>query len=254
MSTTVALHLKALPGDLADAIGETHRDVLDHFLKGEWDDAQVDAGRFCEAVLRYLEWRMTGTFTPIDGKSKPNRKNVIGKAQQDTSLPSSLRAQLPYSIELVMDFRNNRNSAHLGNIDANKMDAACVVQNVTWVVGEIVRLDTQMPPVEVQRLLDQLAARHVPLVQTVNGRPIILNPGLKHSARVLVLLYQQAKPVPVDTLRVWTGHTHSTRFREKVIKELCDKAYVHVDDAGQVTLLYPGEAAAQTLVLDAGGL
>ncbi len=119
---------------------------MGHFLKGEWDDAQVDAGRFCDAALRYLEFRMTGSFTPIDGKSKPNRKTTVNKARQDTALPPSLRSQIPQSVELTMDFRNNRNSAHLGNIDANKLDATTVVQNVTWIIEEIVRLETQNPP------------------------------------------------------------------------------------------------------------
>ncbi|WP_147448110.1 hypothetical protein [Solirubrobacter pauli] len=226
---------------------------MDHFLKGEWDDAQVDAGRFCEAALRYLEWKMAGTFTAIDGKSKPNRKTTVNKAQQDTSLAPSLRAQIPQSIELTMDFRNNRNTAHLGNIDANKMDATCVVQNVTWVVGEIVRLETQKPPAEVQRLLDQLAERHVPLVQTVNGRPVILDPGMGASDKALVLLYQQAKPVPIHTLRQWAEYGNSSRWTSTVIRGLEKKRQVHVD-SGNVALLIPGEAKAQQLILDAGGL
>jgi hypothetical protein len=253
VSATVTGHLQSLPADLADAIGDTYRNVMDHFLKGEWDDAQVDAGRFCEAALRYLEWKMTGKFTAIDGTSKPNRKNTVNKAQQDASLPPSLRAQMPQSIELTMDFRNNRNSAHLGNIDANKMDATCAVQTVTWMVGEIVRLETQKPPAEVQRLLDQLAERHIPLVQTVNGRPIILDPHMEAGDKALVLLYQQAKPVPIHTLRQWADYGNSSRWKNTVIKGLEKKRHVHVDN-GDITLLIPGEARAQKLILDAGGL
>jgi hypothetical protein len=183
VSVDLTPHLPAIPADLASALNGTYRDVMGHFLKGEWDDAQVDAGSFCEAALRYLEFRMTGSFTPIDCKSKPNRKTTVNKAQRDTNLPPSLRAQIVQSIELAMDFRNNRNSAHLGDIDANKLDATTAVQYVTWMIGEIVRLETQKPPAEVQRLLDQLAERHVPLVQTVNGRPIILQPKMEAATR-----------------------------------------------------------------------
>src|SRR3954471_20385375 len=112
MSIDLTPHLASLPHDLAEALNSTYRDVMGHFLREEWDDAQVDAGRFCEAALRYLEFKMVGTFTPIDGKSKPDRKTTVNKAKQDTALAPSLRAQMTQSIELTMDFRNNRNSAH----------------------------------------------------------------------------------------------------------------------------------------------
>lgn len=253
MSVDLTSHLVGVPADLAQALNSTYRDVMGHFLKGEWDDAQVDAGRFCEAALRYLEFRMTGSFTLIDGKSKPNRKTTVNKARQDTALPPSLRSQIPQSVELTMDFRNNRNSAHLGNIDANKLDATTVVQNVTWIIGEILRLETQKPPVEVQRVLDQLAERHVPLVQTVNGRPIILQPKMEAADKAMIILYQQAKPVPIQTLRNWVGYANATRWRDTVLRGLQRKARIHVEN-GEVTLLYPGEVAAQELILKAGGL
>jgi hypothetical protein len=253
MTVTLRGDLAALPSDLAEAIDATYRSVMDHFLKEEWDDAQVDAGRFCEAALRYLEWKLTGRFTPIDGKSKPNRKSTVNMATNDTTLPPTLRAQLPQSIELTMDFRNNRNAAHLGDIDANKLDANCVAQNVNWMTGEIVRLETHRPAAEVQRLLDQLAERHVPLVQTVNGRPIVLRPELAASDKALVLLYQQAKPVHIQTLRQGVGYANPTRWRSVVVKSLQKKVFVHVEN-GEVTLLRPGETKAQALILDAGGL
>lgn len=69
-------HAPQLPLELADAIAETYGDTVAHFLTDEWADSQVDAGRFSEAVLRYLEWRMRGSHTPIDGKRKPNRAGV----------------------------------------------------------------------------------------------------------------------------------------------------------------------------------
>lgn len=253
MTASVASHLGTLPQPLADALDTTFGSVVEHYLKTEWDDAQVDAGRFCEAALRYLEWKVAGKYTPIDGKHKPNRKTTVARAINDTSLPPSLRAQMPQSIELVMDFRNNRNVAHLGAIDANKMDANCVVQNVTWIVGEIVRVETNQPVAEVQRLLDQLAERHIPLVQVVNGRPVMLRPEMQASEKAVVLLYQQAKPVSIGVLREWVGYANATRWRKVVLTDLEKHAFVHID-AGEVFLLHPGEAEAQRLLLAAGGL
>lgn len=248
---SLRVHLRSIPADLAQALDDTYRSMLDHHLKEEPDDAQVDGGRFCEAALRYLEWKITDKYTAIDGKSAPNRKRVVQAAQQDTTLPPTARAQVPQAIELVMDFRNNRNAAHLGSIDPNSMDSSCVVQNVTWVMGEIVRLESGKSTVEIQTLLNRLAERHIPLIQKIDGTPIVLDPSMAAADKALVLLHQTGEPVPVQTLRQWAEYRNSTQWRRKVIAGLEQAKKAHVDAAGNVHLLRPGEAAAEDILLAA---
>lgn len=241
-------HLTTLPADLAKGLDDTYQAVIDHYLKDEPDDAQVDAGRFCEAALRYLEWKMKGSYTPIDGRSKPNRKRVVNAAQADTALEPTLRAQVPQIIELVMDFRNNRNSAHLGNIDPNNMDAATVVQNVTWVIGEIARIESNKSIKEIQALLDRLAERKVPLVQTIGDTPIVLHPTMEAADKALVLLHQSANPVPVNTLRTWARYGNHSRWRHTVLAGLEKKTFIYVDGDDLVHILHPGEAEAERIL------
>lgn len=245
--------MASLPADLAEALDESYREVVDHYMLDEWDDAQVDAGHFCEAALRYLEFKMTGKYPRIGAKKGPNRKVVVRDAEQDTSLEPSLRAQVPQALEIVMDFRNNRNAAHLGDIDANLMDGACVLQMVSWVVGEVVRIETQAAPAEVQGLLDSLAVRPIPTIQTINGQPIILDrPNLTHSDKTLIYLLHAgpSSPVPIATLRGWTGYGNSTQFRTKLLSKVEKATLVHIDKDGMVHLLRPGQREAERLILD----
>lgn len=242
-------HLPDVPDDLAEALDETYRDVIDHYVKDEPDDAQVDAGRFCEAALRYLEWKMEGKYTPVDGKSKPNRKAVVHAAQQDVNLEPTLRAQVPQAVELIMDFRNNRNSAHLGSLDANNMDASCVVQNASWVIGEIARIESNESTDEIQGLVDRLAERHIPLVQSIGDTPIVLDPKMSARNKALVLLYQEGGPVPIQTLREWAEYTHTTNWRSNIIGGLQKEKLVHLDKDDKVHLLRPGEDEAQKVLL-----
>jgi hypothetical protein len=244
----LAGHLTRLPSELAGAVEEQYKNLLDHYLKEEWDDAQVDAGRLCEAVLRVLEWHITGSYTAIDGRSKPSRKKVVNAAAQETSLPPTLRLQIPQAVELMMDFRNARNAAHLGAIDPNRLDATCVVELATWVVAELVRLETQRSASEVQAVIDQLAEPHVPLVQKVGDRPIVLDPSMEAADKALVLLYQEGTPVPTNQLREWAEYANSTRWRERVLSGLQRKRFIHVDEEGNVHLLRPGQAEAQALL------
>lgn len=246
---TLQAHLSSLPSDLANSLEGTYSAAVEHFIKGEPDDCQVDAGRFCEAALRYLEFKMSGEFTPIDGKSKPNRKKTVNAAKSDTTLPPTLRAQAPQAIELVMDFRNNRNSAHLGSLDASQTDAACVVQNLSWLMAEFARLESNDTLEVIQALVDSLSRMHVPLVQEVDGVPIVLDADMNYENQVLVLLYQQGVAVSIKDLQVWTGHSNITRFRNQVIEGLKKKKYVAVSKDGLASILYPGEAAAQALLV-----
>jgi hypothetical protein len=247
---TVRAHLSKLPPDLAGALEDEYKKLLEHYLNEEWDDAQVDAGRFCEAVLRLLEWHTQGAFTPIDGKSKPLRKSVVAAAQNDVGLPPTLRLQIPQSVELMMDFRNNRNSAHLGAIEANLVDAATVMALASWVIAEIVRLETNKQPTEVQALIDALSQRQLPLVEKVGDRPVVLDPTLSASERALVLLYHTGAPVPSNDLRVWAEYANATRWRIDILRSLARSKLVHVDDEGLIHLLRPGVAKAQQILRD----
>jgi predicted Zn-ribbon and HTH transcriptional regulator len=76
---------------------------------------------------------------------------------------------------------------------------------------------------------------------------------MKAGEKALVLLYQQAKPVSINTLCEWASYGNASRWRSVVIKELQKRAYVYVE-SGEVILLHPGEAEAQRLIMAAGGL
>lgn len=244
-------HLASLPSELAKALERTFLAAVDHFLRQEWDDAQVDGGRFAEAVLRYLQWRQKGSFTPIDGRSKPNRKSTINKATQDPELPASLRTQVVQAVELIMDFRNNRNAAHLGDLDANRLDAITVLQLVQWVMGEIVRLETQADPDAVQALIDDLAQPYVPLVQYVEDRPTVLDPEMGAADKALVLLYEAGGSSTVGTLRDWAEYANSSRWRKGVLAGLAKEKMIQIRD-DNVHLLHPGYARAQKLLVEHG--
>ncbi|MGB1583373.1 MAG: hypothetical protein ACPHCI_06255, partial [Solirubrobacterales bacterium] len=134
--------LTSLPAELASSLEREYSNVLEHVRLGEWDDAQVDGGRYAEILLRVIQWKRGGKYSPIGGKGRPNRKDIVGKARSDTSLDDSYRLQIPQAAEMLLDFRNNRNSAHVGDLDPNQIDANLVLSLVKWTLAEIVRLES----------------------------------------------------------------------------------------------------------------
>ena len=161
--------LTNLPAELSEAIGQEYEKLVEHSLREEWDKLELHAGRMCEAVLRVLEWHINParTFTPLDGHSKPNRKVVVAKAARATALDQSLRFQVPQIVEIIMDFRNNRNVAHLGGVNPSKLDGQTIVQLANWVVAELVRLESSIALEDIQQLVDQFAERPVPIVYRI---------------------------------------------------------------------------------------
>jgi hypothetical protein len=249
MTKLVSEHCTSLPTDLAGHLDAEFAKIQKHYLLREWDDLQVDGGRLCEAILRVIEWKMNGTFTPIDGKSRPNRKTVVNAATHDTNLPPSLRLQVINALELVMDFRNSRNAAHLGNIDPNQIDAMTVYQLIIWMIGEIIRLESTLKPVDIQEVLTVFAERPVPLIYRVNNQPIILSTKLSAPDTVLVLLYDSIDPVDFSTLFKWSRHTNITKWRDGVIKALEKSKKIYIENK-KIHLLPPGMTAAEQLITE----
>jgi len=249
MNPLISDNCPGLPGVLAKHLDQEFSNIQAHYALGEWADLLVDAGRFGEAVLRLLEWKMRGTFTPVDGKSKPGRSVVVNSARQDLSLQPSVRLQVVAALELVLDFRNNRNAAHLGDIDPNEIDAITVFRLASWIMGEIIRLESNLKSAEITALLSVLAQRPIPLIHHINGRPIVLSSKVDSKDTILVLLYDSPTPQPVGTLFKWTQHSHITRWRATALKPLVAAKMIFIEN-GVVHLLPPGVIRAEKVIAE----
>lgn len=230
-------HLSKLPQELSEALEAEFTGLARHIALGEWDDAEVNAGRFSEAVLRVIEWQIGGAYTPIDGQQKPNRKKVAANAANNTTLAPSLRFQIPDLTELLMDFRNNRNAAHLGKINPGPIDGAIVHQIASWVLAELIRLYGSATDTETQAIINELALRPVPLVYEVAGTKIVLGNSILTSDKVLVLLSSEGGIADTTALARWSEYKNMTRFRSQVLKQLAAKKMIFLD--GETVHLLP---------------
>lgn len=240
--------LSKLPNELSSALEKEYQSLSEAYLLREWKGVQNSAGRFGEAVLRVLEYHNSGTYTPIDGVSKPNRKTVVGRAKNNTSLAPAFRFQIPLMVELVLDFRNNRNAAHLGKIKPWHLDAATVTQIASWIIAELIRLESKVVDSEVQGVIDKLAELPSPLIQRVANTPLVLDTSLRAEEKVLVLLLDAATPVNKKVLFSWSEYGNSSRWTKQVLGGLVRKKMIYIDENDQVHLLRPGETIAKDFI------
>ena len=65
-ATSLKTVLPNVPADIVDALETEFADLESRFARRDWAPAELNAGRFAEAVLRFLEWRESGgSYTPV---------------------------------------------------------------------------------------------------------------------------------------------------------------------------------------------
>jgi len=233
-------HLSNFPTDLIDALQTEFQKLHEQYFLGHWEPGQLDGGRFAEAVLRIVERKDTGNHTPIG--TQLNRQKIVQSTEQNKSLPSSFRFQIPRIAGLILDFRNNRNVAHLGSINTNEMDSTFILHSANWVVAELIRLETQMSPDAAQAEIKKIIERKVPIIEELGGRLKILDPKLDIREKILVLCYQKfPEHISENDLLDWVEYsTHNTgRFR-KYLEQLDKKDSLIDYRNGEVVLTKRG--------------
>lgn len=206
--------LGIVPSELSDALDREFTCIARRHAIRDWQPSELNGGRFAEAVLRFLEWRQKGQYTPLG--TKPDRSKILSSARNDVSLPDSYRSILPSCVDILMDVRNHRDVAHLGtDVDVNEMDARLLRRVSSWVLAEIVREEASVPPVQVQSLIDVMSARQLPIVEEIDGQPLVLDTKLSARERALVALYHRhPESMSVACLQKAVQYRNVTRFRE----------------------------------------
>jgi hypothetical protein len=189
-----------IPVQLTDELLESYVETKRRFHLGDHRPQEVEGGRFSEAVFRVLQHAASQQVTPI-GKTLPSVDKLLTVFENAAGQPDSIRLHIPRTLKLIYDIRNMRDAAHLGDgIDPNLQDATLVITNMDWVVAELVRLYHGVTADEAQRIIEDLVTREVPVVQEIDGQPVILA-DLRPRDQALLMLYRAgAKGLTLDEL------------------------------------------------------
>lgn len=231
----VASHDAKLVDELLTAYQEAKR----NYYLGGLRLSAVEGGRFCEAAFRLLEERTTGTFTPlnkqVDSEKVINRLSSIPPGQQ----LDSVRLHIPRALRMVYDIRNKRDAAHLADhIDPNLQDAVLVVSTLDWVLAEFVRIYHSVKANEAQQIVEGLVTRRAPAIQEFGKFLKVLNPSLRASDHMLLLLYQcGAAGATFSDLNEWARPAMRGNLRRTLAILVDSRAHLHFDgDRYQITL------------------
>ncbi len=236
--------LAVIPSGLREPLLAEYRSITKNYAEHRWQPSELAGGIFCEVVYTILEGHAGGVYAAAPNKPK-NFPEACRKLENNTQEPHSFRILIPRVLIALYDIRNNRGVGHAGgDVDSNHMDATLVLNMSNWVMAELVRVFHQLPISEAQRLVDNLAERHVPLVWQGASVKRVLNPNLKLKEQIILLLASSSGEVTVADLFDWTDYENKTYFM-KTLRELHDSRMVELSkDEKILELLPPGDQEA----------
>src|SRR5262245_41861613 len=212
----MTLSISGIPSELNTKLFEEYLEIKKRFAMNDWGPGQLKGGRFAEVVLRIYQHFLGEAVTPF-GTDIPaaDKTRVLNRLQGAGAVDAHVRQKTVPLVRLLLDFRNNRDAAHLGGFDANSMDTLFVMTSATWILCEFVRVYGGYAMSKAQEIVDGLSAKEYPVIIERDGELFIARHDLKAKQQVLVLLTRNTS-AQADFLERKVGDSNKSRFRRNL--------------------------------------
>jgi hypothetical protein len=205
----------------------------EHFYLGKYRPACLEGARFAEIVLRMLQEKMEGNYTPLNNQI--NRfKDIALSFEQKNSIQfnESLRITIPHTLIIIYDIRNKRNIGHInGDINENYIDATLSMNACSWILAELFRIFNISSNIEEgNKIVNSIVKLKIPLIQDFNGFLKILKPSLGLTEKILSLLYYRGEEgCKEEELSIWIKKVRPTNLRRALNNLEDNYAFIHKD-------------------------
>jgi hypothetical protein len=234
--------LTAIPAHFRGKLISAYTELKKNYLESRYDMAGLAAGKLSEVVLRILQEKITGSYTPfgaqVSNYADECRKLISAPAIQGNE---SERVVLPRALVFLYTMRNKRGIGHVGgDVDANSIDLATMTRTADWIICELIRINHGYSLEEAQDIVDGLSIRQMPVIWEVGGKKRVLKEGLKAKDEVLLLLYSdQTSGVLLEDLCDWVEYSNPRVFKSKVIAVLHKGRLLEFDKDSESVVLSP---------------
>ena len=231
MNDKIILALKNnIPPLLVERLIAIYRGIKNNFWLGKDEECIEKVGKFVEVVTRVLEHIATNSFTPFENELKISETLKQFENLSKKDFPESIRIMIPRILYTLYTFRSKRGGAHIKEVNPNHIDAAYVVSACDWVVAELIRLYYTDEEKEIEKIINSIVDRRVPILQEFGEDLKILDPSLSVPDKILIILYHRhPNSVSTDELKKWIKTKSSTHINT-ALKRLDDNGFVFRKD------------------------
>jgi hypothetical protein len=234
----------SIPAALREEVVKRYREIASNFAEHRWEPAELNGGKFCEAVYSVLEGYITSYYAAAP--SKPS--SMLLACQNLEKFPASatrigdrsVRVLIPRILPALYEVRSNRGVGHVGgDVDPNFMDATMVYSLSSWVLAELIRVFHQVSTTEAQETVDVLVERKVSLVWEIEKMRRVMDPDMDKDDQVLILLYSKPSWADESELRSWVEYRNPTLFRTKILETLHQRRLIEYDGSAKRARISP---------------
>lgn len=237
----MTLTVGGIPAVLSAKLVEEYIDIKKHFSMNDWAPGQLRGGRLAEVVLRIYQHLLGEPMIPFGTDIVAAEKTrIMNTVQSSGTIDDHVRQKTVPLVRLLLDFRNNRDVAHLGGFDANSMDALFVMTSATWIVCEFVRVYGGYSMVEAQQIVDALSVKQYPVIMEREGELFITRHDLKSKEEVLVLLMKNASAT-AEFLYQKSGDINKPRFQRN-LREMVGGKFIGQAAGGEYFIMPRGQS------------
>lgn len=244
--------LGGIPDTLVEELIAAYTEVLRNYREQRWEPAELNGGKLCEVVYTILRGHVDGSF-PAQSSKPANMVDACRALEKADSnkFSRSVRIQLPRMLVAIYEIRNNRGVGHVGgDVNANHMDATCVLHMCQWVVAELVRHFHATTTAAATEIVDSVVERVVPLIWSVHGKHRVLDTSFSMKEKTLLLMYQRSGAVLEGDLFAWVEHSNPSVYRRDVLRTLHKEKLIEYDgNAKRATISPKGIALVERELL-----
>ncbi len=244
MTVDASKILAKLPNGLRNPLLASYHEITKNFAERRWEPAELNGGKFCEAVYTILDGGIRGNFPPRPAKPKDMvlacRHLEMTPADDTRPGDRSLRILIPRMLLPLYEIRNNRGVGHVGgDVDPNFLDATAVLAMASWILAELIRIFHNVSTKEAQEAVDTMIERQHPLIWEVEGIKRVLDPNMNKADQALLLLHSAPSWVSETDLRNWVEYSTLSMFRKAVLGPLHDSRLIEYDKSQRRARISP---------------
>lgn len=180
---------KIVDPTFASAIVDSYIEMEQRFFAGDWQPAELDGGRLCEAISRAL-YQLDCSYvmhTELPGKLCDWLEDFSNKRTHN--LAETDRRHFCKAIRLVYKFRSDRGAVHISpDYTANEMDSVLMLHVGKWMFAEFLRLAWNKDRRIIAETIADIIQLEHPVIHEVDGTPLVLDHKVSAPEEVLMLL------------------------------------------------------------------
>ncbi len=232
---------------LAKHIIESYKEVEKNYFLKQWKTSELDAGHFVEAVRRFIEFQLTGRYTPIGRNLTPLTETSL-QSYLSHNGDDSYRIHIPRVLLSIYGIRNKRGVGHISKIRPNYQDAIFVIASIKWVLAELIRINSTISIDETSKVVDHIIDRDFEGVWEQGDITRVLADGLSLKEQILFLLFA-TDITREDQLRDVIEAKDKAYFR-KLLRQLHNERFIEYRVDGNCLLSPKGRVSAEKIALN----